>query len=151
VRDGPGWSHRALGRTLALLFTPEDRAAGVPEEELRIAARQRRSEDERWQLRKDGARLWAIGIVVPVHDEQGSLLGFGKILRERTELFSQGHPALPGSQVGIGIGLALTRDLVALHGGTIQARSPGVGKGSEFTVHLPLVSGALTIEGKQPG
>ena len=35
-------------------------------------------------------------------------------------------------------GLALARELVELHGGTIQARSDGIGKGSEFIVRLPL-------------
>jgi len=38
----------------------------------------------------------------------------------------------------LGIGLALARELVELHGGTIQARSDGVGKGSEFIARLPL-------------
>jgi signal transduction histidine kinase/CheY-like chemotaxis protein len=41
---------------------------------------------------------------------------------------------------GLGLGLALARSLVALHGGQIKVRSEGVGKGSEFDVHLPLVS-----------
>ena len=41
-------------------------------------------------------------------------------------------------QEGLGIGLALTQKLVEIHGGTIQARSEGKGKGSQFTVHLPL-------------
>ena len=54
------------------------------------------------------------------------------------ELFTQAHPSLHQSQSGLGIGLALVRDLVALHGGTVQARSEGLGKGSEFTVRLPL-------------
>jgi len=44
------------------------------------------------------------------------------------------------SRAGMGIGLALARELVELHGGTIQARSDGVGKGSEFIVRLPLHS-----------
>ena len=39
---------------------------------------------------------------------------------------------------GLGVGLALVRSLVQRHGGTIEARSDGVGKGSEFVVQLPL-------------
>jgi len=54
------------------------------------------------------------------------------------ELFTQAHPSLHQSQSGLGIGLALVRDLVTLHGGTVQARSEGVGKGSEFAVRLPV-------------
>jgi PAS domain S-box-containing protein len=53
-------------------------------------------------------------------------------------LFAQGHPALESSDGGLGIGLALVRGLVELHGGTVGARSDGPGKGSEFTVRLPL-------------
>jgi PAS domain S-box-containing protein len=54
------------------------------------------------------------------------------------EMFSQLTPALERSQGGLGIGLALVRGLVALHGGSISAASEGVGQGSEFTVRLPL-------------
>ncbi len=45
----------------------------------------------------------------------------------------------PGKMhAGLGIGLSLTRNLVEMHGGTIEARSPGIGRGSEFVVRLPL-------------
>ena len=327
------------GRTLSLLFTEEDVAAGIPEQELRVALEQGRSEDERWHVRKDGSRFWAIGVLVPVCDKQGALIGFGKIMRDRTDLkqlqemlrnrstelaqanedknvflgtlahelrtplgvlanaievlrhegavdrtrvanmlerqvqhckrlvddlidivrvgrnklqlnsvpldvreclaqaadmtrlsfeqqdkkflwdappvplivngdpnrlvqifvnllgnackytngggevvmsatsegneavirvvddgvgippgqvetifnlFSQAHPKLPGTQAGVGIGLALTRDLVLLHEGTIQARSAGLGKGSEFIVRLPLAAGAQGVTPGQP-
>jgi PAS domain S-box-containing protein len=54
------------------------------------------------------------------------------------EMFSQVAPALERSQGGLGIGLALVRGLVELHGGSVQAHSAGPGKGSEFTVRLPV-------------
>ena len=53
-------------------------------------------------------------------------------------MFSQVASALERSQGGLGIGLALVKGLVELHGGTIDARSPGLGQGSEFTVRLPI-------------
>jgi CheY-like chemotaxis protein len=52
-------------------------------------------------------------------------------------MFSQLTPALERSQGGLGIGLALVRGLVELHGGTIRAESDGIGHGSVFTVELP--------------
>ena len=54
------------------------------------------------------------------------------------EMFTQVGRHLDRAQGGLGIGLALVRRLVELHGGTIEATSAGSGKGSEFTVRLPL-------------
>ena len=54
------------------------------------------------------------------------------------DLFTQSRRALGRAQGGLGIGLALSRSLVHLHGGQIEARSEGLGRGSEFTVRLPL-------------
>jgi PAS domain S-box-containing protein len=55
------------------------------------------------------------------------------------EMFSQATPALARSQGGLGIGLALVKGLVELHGGTIEVKSAGQGKGSEFVVRLPVM------------
>jgi PAS domain S-box-containing protein len=57
-------------------------------------------------------------------------------------MFSQLEPALERSQGGLGIGLALVKGLVALHGGTIGVSSAGVGQGSEFVLRLPLIAQA---------
>jgi PAS domain S-box-containing protein len=54
------------------------------------------------------------------------------------EIFSQANPALGRSQGGLGIGLSLAKGIVELHGGTIEARSEGPGRGSEFIVRLPV-------------
>ena len=57
-------------------------------------------------------------------------------------MFSQLEPALERAKGGLGIGLALVRGIVELHGGSIQAASAGPGQGSEFTVRLPLLAEA---------
>ncbi|MFC5513956.1 ATP-binding protein [Massilia jejuensis] len=54
------------------------------------------------------------------------------------DMFSQLAPALDRSKGGLGIGLALVRGILALHGGSIEARSDGEGRGSTFRVRLPL-------------
>ncbi len=52
------------------------------------------------------------------------------------DLFVQERQAIDRAQGGLGLGLAIVRTLVELHGGTVEARSEGYGKGSEFTVRL---------------
>jgi signal transduction histidine kinase len=56
------------------------------------------------------------------------------------DMFSQLEPALDRAKGGLGIGLALVRGIVELHGGSIHAASAGPGLGSEFTVRLPLLA-----------
>ncbi len=53
------------------------------------------------------------------------------------DLFAQAHPGGYDRHAGLGIGLALARSLVQLHGGSITASSAGIGKGSVFTVRVP--------------
>ena len=55
------------------------------------------------------------------------------------ELFAQEQPSGVGGNTGLGIGLALTRKLVELHGGTVRAASAGLGQGSTFRIELPAV------------
>jgi signal transduction histidine kinase len=65
-------------------------------------------------------------------------IGIEKELLPRVfELFMQAPRALDRSKGGLGIGLTLVYRLVALHGGTVEARSEGAGRGSEFIVRLP--------------
>jgi PAS domain S-box-containing protein len=66
-------------------------------------------------------------------------LGFSPELSERLfQPFIQGERTLHRSRGGLGLGLALVRGLVELHGGTVTARSGGPGLGAEFEVRLPL-------------
>jgi CheY-like chemotaxis protein len=60
------------------------------------------------------------------------------------EMFSQAEDALTRSEGGLGIGLALVKGLVELHGGSVEARSSGAGAGSEFIVRLPVAAAAQT-------
>ena len=58
------------------------------------------------------------------------------------ERFRQGADATTRRHTGLGLGLGIARHLVELHGGTVQAASPGVGQGATFTVRLPIAAGA---------
>ncbi len=75
------------------------------------------------------------GIVMSVSDDG---LGIPPELQDKVfELFGQINRTLDRSQGGLGIGLALVRNLVTLHGGTVGVSSPGIGKGSTFSITLP--------------
>lgn len=76
------------------------------------------------------------GAVVRVRDS-GSGIAPDVLLR-LFQPFMQGPSTLDRSRGGLGLGLALVKGLVELHGGTVEARSEGIGKGSEFTLRLPL-------------
>ena len=74
-----------IGKDASKFFTPEDRAKGIPSKELETAAKLGRAEDERWHMRRNGVRFWASGVVTPVRDEAGKLIGFSKVMRDMTE------------------------------------------------------------------
>ncbi|MFO1265767.1 MAG: ATP-binding protein [Rubrivivax sp.] len=61
------------------------------------------------------------------------------------ELFTQVDVSLERAQGGLGIGLTLVRRLVEMHGGSVEAKSDGLGKGSEFIVRLPLAASARAL------
>lgn len=66
------------------------------------------------------------------------------------EMFMQVDSSQECAQGGLGIGLALVRRLVKLHGGTVEARSEGLGRGSEFLVRLPLILKAPAARAARP-
>jgi len=69
------------------------------------------------------------------------------------DLFARGEHGAERSQGGLGIGLMLVRELVELHGGSVEAKSEGENQGSEFTVRLPLEASVRRAQAvrKQPG
>jgi two-component system CheB/CheR fusion protein len=79
----------ALGRHIALIFSQEDQRTGVPGHELATAAIVGQAQDDRWHQRKDGSMFWGSGATFPIREADGRLLGFGKIVRDRTDLRTQ--------------------------------------------------------------
>ncbi|HEX4072444.1 MAG TPA: ATP-binding protein [Planctomycetaceae bacterium] len=67
----------------------------------------------------------------------------GESLAFLFDMFWQANRTLNRAQGGLGIGLTLVRRLAEMHGGTVQAQSEGLGKGSQFVVRLPLAGAAL--------
>jgi PAS domain S-box-containing protein len=90
-----------------------------------------------------GGRIWLTAerqndqVLVRVRDT-----GIGiptEMLPRIFEMFKQVDRSLERSEGGLGIGLTLVQRLVEMHGGTVDAHSPGLGQGSEFVLRLPLV------------
>lgn len=80
-----GWTEKeAVGQPSAIIFTPEDRASGRPDEEMILARRQGRSLDERWHVKRDGSRFWGSGELTPAFGLGGEIRGFVKVMRDET-------------------------------------------------------------------
>ena len=73
----------AVGKPGDIIFTPEDRAKGVPQKEMDQARDTGRAIDERWHIRKDSSRLFASGVMAPILRE-GRLVGYTKVARDVT-------------------------------------------------------------------
>jgi PAS domain S-box-containing protein len=74
-----------VGMQASELFPPEDKERGVPQKELEAAAREGTASDDRWMMAKGGRRFFADGITSAARDEQGRLVGFTKVMRDRTQ------------------------------------------------------------------
>ena len=74
-----------IGNPADAMFTPEDRAAHVPQKEFLVAISTGRAADYRWHLRKDGVRFWADGVMTAIFNEHNEHTGYVKILRDITE------------------------------------------------------------------
>ena len=99
ARNILGYTHEeALGQSGDMIFTPEERAAGAPEQEADTALNGGRAADERWHVRKDGSRFWGSGVMMAMRDARQEAIGFVKIFRDQTREL-QATKALEQSQV----------------------------------------------------
>src|SRR6185295_1799717 len=78
-------SDEIVGQSFDKIFTAHDVEKDQPRRELEAAVEKGRAEDERWHIRRDGSRFWAMGVVTPLWNDAGELQGFAKILRDITD------------------------------------------------------------------
>jgi PAS domain S-box-containing protein len=86
-----------------------------------------------------------IGDQVAIRVKDNGLGIASNMLSSVFDIFVQANNSLNCSQGGLGIGLTLVKSLVEMHGGTVEATSDGLGKGSEFTVRLPILQASDVI------
>jgi len=77
-------AEEVIGVHHSVFFPVEDRDAGKPDEQLRIATVEGQCEDDGWRLRKDGSKYWASSVITPVYSRDGQLTGFATVSRDRT-------------------------------------------------------------------
>ena len=74
-----------LGKHFSIFYPADVIATGKCDDELVVAAREGRFEEEGWRLRKDGSRLWANVTITALRDSRGELVGFAKVTQDLTE------------------------------------------------------------------
>jgi PAS domain S-box-containing protein len=77
-------AEEAIGQSFSMFYTEEDRERDHPAELLEVARRDDRVEEEGWRVRRDGSRFWASVVITAIRDPDGSLIGFGKVVRDLT-------------------------------------------------------------------
>src|SRR6185312_2319711 len=78
-------ANEVIGKHFSIFYTAADLAKDKPAHELTMASKVGHFEDEGWRVRKDGTRFWANVIITRLLDDDGQLIGFGKITRDLTE------------------------------------------------------------------
>jgi PAS domain S-box-containing protein len=78
-------AEEVIGRHFSIFYPDADIETGFPDRELAIAAAVGQLENEGWRVRKDGSRFWANVVITALRDDDGSLVGFGKVTRDLTE------------------------------------------------------------------
>ena len=78
-----------IGRHFSCFYPPEEAARNVPQQHLEQAVALGKVEDKGWRVKKDGTRYWANGLITPLFDDNGALVGFSKVLRDLSEHHAQ--------------------------------------------------------------
>jgi PAS domain S-box-containing protein len=152
-----GWTpEEMIGKPATCFFTQEDRDVGIPEQEMMAALEKGNGNDERWHLRKDGSQFWASGEMMPMRDENEAVVGFIKILRDRTERREQadrqrllmhelGHRVKNTLAVVQSIATQSLRNAASLEEAarTLQARIGAFSKAHEILLRHDWVSATL--------
>lgn len=77
-------ANEIIGKHFSIFYPPEDIQAGKAESHLAAATANGRMEDEGWRVRKDGSRFWVSATITALRNENGELIGFGKVTRDLT-------------------------------------------------------------------
>lgn len=86
AEDTFGYSKSEIvGQHCSVIYTPEDRALHIPEEEFRLARETKATSDDRWHVAKDGRRIFLNGVTCAAYDGRGEQIGYLKIARDNTD------------------------------------------------------------------
>lgn len=108
-------NEEVIGQQGDILFTSEDRDAGVPKLEMETALKKGKAIDERYHVRRDGSRFWASGLVFPLFDKDGQHIGFTKIMRNLHERKESENRLLAAKRYAEGVIETATSPMVVLN------------------------------------
>jgi PAS domain S-box-containing protein len=77
-------AQEVLGKHFSIFYIKEDKEKEIPQQNLKLAAGLGWFEEEGWRVRKDGSLFWADVTITALHDKQGKLVGFGKVIKDLT-------------------------------------------------------------------
>ena len=75
-----------IGQNFSVFYIPEDCQEGKPAKALETATRLGHHEEDGWRVAKDGSKFWASVVITAIRDQTGALTGFGKVVRDLTEM-----------------------------------------------------------------
>ena len=145
-----GRAGTAAERRIELTFSPDNSPLIVEGDTVRLEQILNNLLTNALKYTSAGGNVWVSVLGNGTHGEirvQDTGVGIeASVLPRVFDLFTQADNTLDRSQGGLGVGLTLVRSLVALHGGTVRAESPGPGEGSTFVVRLPRARGVAPRE-----